>query len=97
MTFFENNIEQLETDLSPATVAFIASGYDLFVTGVLLADSQESVESPGFIRVTPLGLYMRTGEDGVRRLTLESRTFSDEVIHFDAREETGFQVLPIAD
>lgn len=96
MTFVKN-VNQLETDLSPATVAFIASGYDLFVTGVLLADSQESVESPGFIRVTPLGLYMRIGEDGDKHLALESRAFGDEVIHFDAREETGFQVLPIAD
>lgn len=97
MTHFERNTELLESDLSPATVAFIESGYDVLVAGVLVTDSQENAETTGFIRVTPLSLYMRTGFDGDQHLALESRTFGDDVIHFDAREATGFQVLPIAD
>ena len=97
MTHFERNTELLEIGLSPASVAFIESGFDVLVSGVQVADDQEPVESAGFIRVTPLGLYMRTGADGNQLPTLESRTFGDEVVHFDARAETGFQVLPIAD
>jgi hypothetical protein len=89
--------ELFETYISPATVAFIETGHDLLVTGVRVSEDQEPTPSIGFIRVTPLSLYMRTGEGGDQHPALLSRSLEDELIHFDAREATGFQVLPIAD
>ncbi len=97
MTNFERPEDPFVTDLNPATLAFIESGYDVLVSGMQVAENRKPVESSGFIRVTPLSLYMRTGKGGIQHPALVSRTLGDEVVHFDAREATGFQVLPIAD
>lgn len=100
MTRFEQEttpIPPIVTELSPATLAFIESGYDVLVRGTQVGLSEYPAVPSGFIRVTPIRLYMRAGKGGELYPALITRITEDQVAHFDARVETGFQVLPIAD